>query len=307
MRDSPQLPMALLAGFLFAALGLVAAPPSQALTVTDQTGRPITLPAPPRRIISLVPGATEILFAIGAQDRLVGVTDFCDYPPGARRKPSVGGMLAPSLEAMVALKPDLVVATTAGNREETVAQLDRLGIAVYLVNPAGVNDVLRMMEGLGEIAERREAAGQAVAGLRRRIDAVARRVAARPRPRVLYVLWPEPLIVPARGAFVSELIALAGGASVTAGAGEGYPRYSLEAAVAQAPQVILLARHGAGTGPVAQEQWERLSSLPAIKAGRLHAVDGDVFHRYGPRIVDALEALARLIHPDAFSRAAPPR
>lgn len=293
----------LIVALVLGAMSLVAAPPSQALTVTDQTGRPLTLSAPPRRIISLVPGATEILFAIGAQDRLVGVTDFCDYPPEARRKPSVGGMLAPSLETLVALRPDLVVATPSGNREETVALLERLRIPVYLVNPASVADVLRMVEGLGEISGRREAARQAAQGFRLRIKAVAERVAARPRPRVLYVLWPDPLIVPARGAVVTELIALAGGESVTAGAGEGYPRYSLEAAVAQAPQVILLARHSVGVGPVSLEKWDRLTSLPAIRSGRLHAVDGDLLHRQGARIAEALEELARLIHPDAFPRA----
>ena len=103
--------------------------------MSDQTGRSLTLPAPPRRIVSLVPSVTEILFAIGAQDVLVGVTDFCDYPPEARKKPSVGGMVAPSLETIVALKPDLVVATSAGNGEAVFTQLDRLKIAVYVVNP----------------------------------------------------------------------------------------------------------------------------------------------------------------------------
>ncbi|MBI2526159.1 MAG: cobalamin-binding protein [Candidatus Rokubacteria bacterium] len=293
-----------LVGFLTAALLLATPLAGAALTLTDLTGRTVTLPAMPQRIISLVPGATEILFAIGAQDRLVGVTDFCDYPPEARRKPSVGGMLAPSLETMVALRPDLVVATPSGNREETVAQLERLRIPVYLVNPASVADVLRMMEGLGAVTGRRETARQTAQGLRLRIKAVAERVAARPRPRVLYVLWPDPLIVPARGAVVTELIALAGGESVTAGAGEGYPRYSLEAAVAQAPEVILLARHSVAVGPVSLEKWDRLTSLAAIRSGRLHAVDGDLFHRQGARIAEALEALARLIHPGAFPRAA---
>jgi iron complex transport system substrate-binding protein len=261
----------------------------------------VTLGAPPGRIVSLVPGVTEILFAIGAEDRLVGVTDFCNYPPEARRKPSVGGMLTPSLETMVALRPDLVVATPSGNRAETVAQLERLRIPVYLVNPAGVADVLRMIEGLGEISGRREAARQLVHARKVRIKAVAERVAARPRPRVLYVLWPDPLIVPARGAVVTELIQLAGGESVTAGAGDGYPRYSVEAAVAHAPDVILLARHSVGVGPVSLEQWDRFTSLPAIRAGRVHAVDGDLFHRQGVRIAEAIEELARLIHPEAFA------
>jgi iron complex transport system substrate-binding protein len=124
------------------------------LTVRDQTGRSLTLPAPPRRIVSLVPSVTEILFAIGAQDVLVGVTDFCDYPPEARKKQSVGGMVAPSLETIVALKPDLVVATSAGNGEAVFTQLDRLKIAVYVVNPTRLDDVFDLIARLGALTGR---------------------------------------------------------------------------------------------------------------------------------------------------------
>ena len=275
---------------------------AQALTVVDQTGHTVTLPAAPRRIVSLVPGVTEILFAIGAQDALVGVTDFCDYPPEARRKVRVGDMLAPNLEILVSLRPDLVVATRSGNREETFDQLKRLGLPVYLVDePPSITDLLRLVDGLGQLTGRRVAAAAVAAGLERRIAAVRERVAGRPHPRVLYVLWPEPLIVPGRGSLVSELIASAGGDSVTADQGQGYPRMSLEAAVGRAPEVIILARHGGGTGPAAREQWQRLQSLPAIRNGRLYAADGDLLHRYGPRVVDGLELLARLIHPEAFT------
>jgi len=276
---------------------------AQALTVVDQTGQPVTLPAAPRHIVSLVPGVTEILFAIGAQDILVGVTDFCDYPPEARRKAHVGDMLAPNLETLVSLKSDLVVATRSGNREETFDQLKRLGLPVYLVDePPSITGVLRLVGGLGELTGRRAAAAAVAAGLERRVTAVRERVAGRRRPRVLYVLWPEPLIVPGRGSLVSELIASAGGLSVTADQGQGYPRMSLEAAVGRSPEVIILARHGAGTGPAAREQWQRLESLPAIRSGRLYAADGDLLHRYGPRVVDGLELLARLIHPEAFPK-----
>jgi iron complex transport system substrate-binding protein len=104
---------------------------------------------------------------------------------------------------------------------------------------------------------------------------------------------------------VTELIELAGGESVSADGPEGYPRYSVEAALARAPEVIILARHGSGTAPYAREKWERFVELPAIRAGRLHAVDGDLFHRFGPRAVDALEVLARLLHPEAFAAARP--
>ncbi len=266
-----------------------------AFSVTDQTGRRVILDAPPRRIVSLVPSVTELVFAIGAQDALVGVTDFCDYPPAARQKPSVGGMLAPSLETLVALKPDLVVATTAGNREETFIQIERLRIPVYLVNPTRVADV-------GALTGHESAAAGLAASLDARIKTVLARVAALPRPRVLYVLWPEPLIVPGRGALVSELLALAGGDSVTADAAEPYPRYSLEAAVARAPEVIILASHGSGQVPLDRAKWERFTSLPAVKAGRLYTTDGNLLHRYGPRVVDGLERLARLIHPEAFTR-----
>lgn len=285
-------------------LTLVVTDVALAFVVTDGTGRTVTLPAPPRRIVSLVPGVTEMLFAVGADDRLVGRTDFCDYPPAARGKPSVGGTVSPSLEMLVSLKPDLVIATSAGNSEETRQQLERLRLPLYLVDPHGLSDVFRTMERLGAMADRRERATELVAGLERRVRAVAARVAARPRPRVLYVVWPEPLIVPGRGAAVTELIALAGGASVSAQAAEGYPRYSVEAAVAGAPEVIVLARHGAHIAPYARDKWERFAGLPAIRAGRLHSVDGDLFHRFGPRAVDALEILARLLHPDAFAGAA---
>jgi iron complex transport system substrate-binding protein len=278
-----------------------------ALEVTDQTGRRLSLPRAPRRVISLVPSVTETLFAIGAQDFLVGVTDFCDYPPAARAKRSVGGMLSPSLETVITLKPDLVVATTAGNREETFLDFDRLKIPVYLVNSTSLADVFDLATRLGMLTDRGPAAAQLVASLQARANAVTVRVAGRPRPRVLYVLWPDPLIVPGRGALVAQLIALAGGDLVSADAGEGYPRYSLEAAVARAPEVIILASHGGGQGVLGREQWDRFTALPAIRAGRIYAVDGNLMHRYGPRVLDGLERLARLIHPDAFAASPGPK
>lgn len=281
--------------------------PSSAFSVVDSTGSPVVLPAAPMRIVSLVPSATEIIWAVGGQDRLAGVTDFCDFPAAARAKPRVGGMIAPSLEAIVALRPDVVIVTSEGNRRETFDQLRRLGIPTYQVAPQSVEGVLATVVRLGELTGR-ASAGQALArNLRQRIDAVAARVAPLPRPRVLYVVWPDPLIVPGRAALVSELIRLAGGDSVTADVPGTYPRYSPEAAIARSPQVIFLARHAAGAAgpgsardPLTREKWERFGGLPAIRSGRRHAVDGGLLHRYGPRMVDGLEALARLTHPEAF-------
>ena len=272
----------------------------EAFTARDMAGREVTLAAPPKRIVSLVPSVTEILYALGAEGMLVGVTDFCDFPPEARTRPKVGGMVAPSLEAIVALKPDLVIATTEGTREDTVTQLSRLKVPVYLVAAHQVADATLLIRRLGELTGSESSAGPLVAKLEQRIEAVKKAVGPHARPRVLYVLWPEPLIVPGRGALVTELIQIAGGQSLTADDADAWPRYSLEAAVARSPEVILLANHGAGTGAVEIEKWRRLASLPAVKSGRLLSVNGDLMHRYGPRFVDGLEQLARAIHPEAF-------
>src|SRR3990167_3771317 len=151
---------------------LLVASPGHGLGVRDMIGRDVALAGPPARIVSLVPSVTEILFALGAEDRLVGVTDFCDYPPAARRKPRVGGMLTPSLEVIAALRPDLVVATTEGNREETFAQLRRLGVPVYLVAAHHLADVWDAIARLGALTGREAAAGPLLAGLRARARAV---------------------------------------------------------------------------------------------------------------------------------------
>lgn len=285
------------------ALALIAASPADALVVRDMTGREVALAAPPRRIVSLVPSVTETIFALGGEARLAGRTDWCDSPPAARDKPSVGGMINPSLEAMATLKPDLVIATDEGNREETAVQLRRLGIPTYLVHAHRVAEMLDMIVRLGALVERPDAVAPLVESIQARIDDVRRRVAGRRPPRVLYVLWPEPLIVPGRASHITELIDLAGGRSITATVGESYVRLSLEAAVARAPDVIILADHskaGTAAGRQSPEKWQRLTSVPAIRAGRLHSIDLSILHRYGPRVAEGLELLARMLHPEAF-------
>ena len=282
------------------ALLLAAAGPACALTLVDMIGREVVLAGPPRRIVSLVPSATELIYALGGEDRLVGRTDFCDFPPAARDKPSVGGMISPSLETIASLKPDLVIATTSGNRLETFAKLQQIGIPVYAVHAHRVSDMLDAARRLAELTGRQAALTPFVAGVERRLFAIANAVRPYPRLRVLYVLWPEPLLVPASGALLTELIALAGGDSITAGERGDYPRFSIEAAVVRAPEVILLASHGGRSAPVVRDKWDRLASLPAVKNKRLHSIDGSLVHRYGPRVVDGVETLARAIHPEAF-------
>jgi iron complex transport system substrate-binding protein len=282
---------------------LALAAPAAALTVRDMLGRDVTLPARPTRIVSLVPSVTEIVYALGGEDRLIGRTDYCDFPPAARAKPSVGGMVNPNLEILAALHPDLVVATDEGNREETFEQLGRLRIPTYLVHANRLAELLELIARVGELTDRQVAVPSLTGAIRERIDAVRRAVAPYPRPRVLYVLWPEPLIVPGHGSMLTELIELAGGVSITARESEAYPRFSLEVAVARAPEIIILADHASGSstaGRPSPEKWQRLTSVPAIRAGRLYSVDLSVLHRYGPRVPEGLERLARILHPEAF-------
>jgi cobalamin transport system substrate-binding protein len=286
-----------------AVIALLAASPAVALTVRDMLGREVVLPGPPARIVSLVPSVTEIVFSLGAQDRLVGRTDFCDYPQAVRTKPSVGGMVNPNLETLVALKPDLVIGTDEGNREETFRQLERLRIPTYLVHANRIAETVDLIARVGELTGHQADAPRLTGEMLRRVEAVRRAVAQFPRPRVLYVLWPDPLIVPGRASMLTELIEIAGGVSITAGDGDAYPRLSLEAAVTRAPEVIILADHSTGAstaGRAAPEKWQRLVSVPAIRAGRLHSADLSILHRYGPRVPEGLETLARMIHPEAF-------
>lgn len=290
---------------LIALLALALAAPAAAFTVRDMRGHELTLPAPPRRIVCLVPSAAEIVYALGSEDRLVGVTSFCTWPPAARRKPRVGDMVAPSVERIVALRPDVVIATSEGNSQVTFDQLARLRIPVFAVAAHHLEDLMTLIGRLGELAGRPEAAPRLVETLRARAQGVVTAVRPYPRPRVLYVLWPDPIIVPGRDGLVSDLIDLAGGASVSAALAGSYPRLSLEAVVAARPEVIVLARHGGGETPALGAMWDRLGAVPAIRAGRVYAIDGDLLHRYGPRVVDGLEMLARVIHPEAGLETAP--
>ncbi len=287
-----------------AAVALLAlASPAHALVLRDMLGREVTLAGPPTRIVSLVPSVTESAFALGGEARIVGVSDFCDWPPAARAKPRVGGMVNPSLETLVALKPDLVVGTDEGNREETFVQLQRLGIPVYIVHAHRISEMYDLIARVGALTGRQDAVGPLVTRIKRRIDAVRAAVKARPAPRVLYVLWPDPLLVPGRDSHLTEMIELAGGRSITAAEPVSYVRFSIEAAVARAPEVIVLADHSTGAstaGRAAPEKWQALTSVPAIRAGRLYSVDLSVLHRYGPRVPEGLELLARMIHPEAF-------
>lgn len=278
--------------------GLAIGPRAEAGEVTDMLGRRVRVPDHAARIVSLAPSITETVFALGEGDRLVGVTDYCDYPPEATRKPRVGGISTPSFEAILALRPDLVLATSESNYAEHVQRLASLGLAVYVIRPVDFETVLQSIERIGAVIGR-EAAGRArVASMRRDAEAIVRAVAGAPRPRVLYVVWPNPLIAPGRGTLISELIQRAGGESITGDEPLPYPRLSLETVVERRPDRIIVGRHGQETVEELLRGWERLGSVGAVREGRVYGVDGDLVHRPGPRMIEALRELARVIHPE---------
>ena len=256
----------------------------------DEQGRAVKINSDPQRIISLAPSVTETLFALGLSDRIVGVTSYCDYPPEAAQKERVGDTMRPSLEKIIALKPDLVIASTASQLEQFVQRLDELGVPIYVSNPRLLDDVLSSIERIGEIAGAKQRALELSRTLRERIEAIGRRSATLGKPKVLFILGTEPLITVGKMSFVSDLIRRAGGESISDDVSEDYPQYSLETAVAKQPEVIFLQ---AGESDLPS----RLKQTPAARADRVYRLNDDLLLRPGPRIVDGLEQMAAKIHP----------
>ena len=265
--------------------------------VVDETGRHVNVPESLERIVSLAPSITETVYALGLGDRIVGDTDYCDYPPEAKQKPHVGAVLNPSLEKIVALKPDLVLGTPEANRRETVGELERLGIPLYGLTAHTVDDLLRSMEDLGGLLGREAKARALVSQLRRRVGAVEASVKREPRPKVLFVVWYRPLITAGRGSFISDAIRLAGGSSVSDNLPGDWPRLSLEEALHRDPDVILFPKTESFSPSL--DEFGRLpgwKELRAVKDHRLHFVP-DTISRPSPRLIDALEDIARVLHP----------
>lgn len=291
-----------------ACLGLahLAAPqtlrPSSAREVVDETGRPVRVPGDVRRIVSLAPSMTETIYALGAQERLVGVTTYCDYPPDASAKPKIGGATNPNLEQIVALQPDLVLAAKTANRRETVEALERLGIAVYTNNPASVAEVLESTRRLAELLGAAEAGEGLVARLRARLGALEGRLAGRAPKRVLFVVWHEPLITIGRHTFLADALRLAG-AGLAVELEPDWPRLSLEEVVRVQPEYLVFAgSHSEGVTRTVEDLgrrpgWRRLEAIRR----RRTAVVSDAVNRPAPRLVEAIEQLARQLHPDAFA------
>lgn len=251
------------------------------------------------RIVSLGPSVTEIIFALGAADRLVGVCDYCDYPEQVATIPRVGTFTMPSVETIVAMRPDLVIAVRGPATMDAVEAVRRIGVEVLVVEDTTLGAVWKAIEDIGARTGRMAAAAELTATMRARFDAVRARVAGAPRRRVLMVVGQTPLIVAGVGTFVDELISMAGGTNVAADTGQPWPRLGLETVLARAPEVIIdsALTHEDAAAP---SLWARFPALPAVREGRVHAYQSFAALRGGPRLVDAAEEFARLIHPERF-------
>jgi iron complex transport system substrate-binding protein len=266
--------------------------------VTDQLGREVRVPEDPGRIVSLAPSITEIIFALGAERRLVGVTQFSDHPPEADTLPKVGSYVHLDLERIAALRPDLCIAIKDGNPREVAERLEGLGIPVYAVDPRDLNSVMRSIREVGHLVNREEGASVLVERMRRRIESVKVRVENAPhRPGVFFQIGITPIVAVGTNTFIHELIVLAGGKNLTAGP-TPYPRFTREQVLTMMPEVLIItSMTRGGAFDQVKAEWLRWPQMPAVKNGRIHVVDSNIFDRPSPRLVDALELLARLTQP----------
>ncbi|MEP6718167.1 MAG: cobalamin-binding protein [bacterium] len=273
---------------------------AQSRQVVDESGRKVTLAAKIERVISLAPNLTEIVYAVGAGDHLVGNTTFCNYPPEAKNVVKVGDTLQPSIERILALRPQLVLVSTASQLEAFTRQLDEQQIAVYVTDPRDLEGVFRSILGVGDLLNQSAGAAELVKQLRARTDTVEYAVAGRPAVSVFFQLSGQPLYTAGKSSFVTNLIERAGGRSVTADVNEAWPRLSDEAALASRPEAIVMLSGDAMGGAANTNVAAALRNSPAVKNGRLYVINGDLLTRPGPRLVDGLEQIARALHPEAF-------
>jgi ABC-type Fe3+-hydroxamate transport system substrate-binding protein len=266
-----------------------------AIAVVDGAGRSVRLEQPARRVVSMMPALTEWTIAMGAADRLVARTDY-DHHPDIAALPSVGGGLDPSVEWLAALRPDLVLAWPDAPTRSLVSRLETLDIPVYTAPIQTVDQALRAAEDLGRLLGEEQAAAAAVARVRAGLDAVASVVAGRPPPTVLFLIGLDPLMAAGPGTFVDELLTRAGGRNALHDLAVLWPNLSLEEVVRRAPDVVIVGSVGVADPRRTLASRPGWRDVPAVRDGRVHAVDPDVINRPGPRLHDAAAHLARLIH-----------
>jgi iron complex transport system substrate-binding protein len=268
-------------------------------TIIDEAGRQVELPSRIDRIVSLAPNLTEIVYAVGAGGRLVGDTEYCDYPLEAKSVAKIGDTMYPSVERIIALKPQIVLVSTASQLEAFTRQLNEQKIAVYVTNPRSLEEILFSITTLGSLLGEQDRATEVVRNLRRRAMTIEGALKQVKPVKVFYQVSGEPLYTIGREAYLTDLVRRAGGVSVTADVPGAFPRFSDEAALAARPEAIILPA-GGSMGSANVDVAKSLKSSPAALNNRVYKINADYLSRPGPRLVDGLEAMARALHPEAF-------
>jgi len=252
---------------------------------------------PPKRIISLAPSTTELLFAMGLGDSIVGVTSFCDYPEEAKKKPKIGGMSNPSLEAVLSSRPDIVVMTTDGNQKEFAARLRSLKIRTYVFRATRLADLPQGIRDMGAALGVQERANLLARGIELSIEKIIRDRRAHSGTgkshgeKVLFIIWPEPLIVAGPGTAIDDAIRLLGAINIASRAKIPYPKFSVEEIIRRSPDIIFIGKGHAEMNDVSQGLLKKIANIPAVRNKKIFFLS-DNLYRLGPRIVKGIEELA---------------
>ena len=273
------------------------------ITVTDDSGHQVTLAKPAARVVSLAPANTEIAFALGAGAKLVAGTSYDDYPAAAKALPKIGDFASPSVEKIVSFTPDLVLAA-GGIQTGLRAKLEKLGIKVFVVDPTTLDGVYGDLASLGQLLGVSDKATVLVSAMKQRATVVEQKVAGLSKPTVFVEIYSKPLMTAAKATFIDNLVTLAGGSNVGDAAGTGYPAFSSEVLFKDNPD-IYIATTGSMATPGQIAKRSGFSGLKAVKDGRVYVIDDNLLVRPGPRLVDGLEQLAQMIHPEVFGSPSP--
>lgn len=276
---------------------------SDTVCVTDDLSRRVCVKRPVRRVVSFAPSLTEIVFALDAGTLLKGRTARCNRPPAALPVPVVGAYLNPDLERVIALQPDLVVTTQTGVRKEVVERLEALRIPIFVDDSGSIDAVLSLLRRIGVLLSRETEVAVVVQSLRERREAIRRRITGAEAPAVLFAVGVRPLVVASGKSFIGSLLREVEAVNIAEDAALAFPRFSMEEVIRKDPDVILMLDKECTARDRCREEWTRYSQLRAVRTGRVHALDADLMARPGSGIMDCLEELAAILHPEAFASA----
>lgn len=284
-------PSVILLGLFISAFA-VSAP----IEITDDAGNVITMQKTAQRIVSLAPHITEVLFAAGAGNRIIGTVSYSDYPEAAKAIPLVGSYNQVNFEQILALNPDLIIGWYSGNSTETIEKLATLNITVYLSEPKTLPSIAKNIRQFGKLAATQNIANQAAAAFEQKHDALRAEHANKPPIRIFYQVWEDPLYTLGGGHFSSDMYALCGGINVFGDLTEPSPIVSVEAIVSRDPQVMLTGgHHGKRSIQDWQQKWQNWGSIGAVKNNMMFFIDQDIYTRSSPRTVEAAEDLCALL------------